>query len=157
MARRYPRPTKSWSSAPAAPRRKRSRGRAFSSEARIGSRQENASNKNLERLYCFGGMKVGPTVRTDLSLSLAVAVVSGGGAVVAGAAAVVPFLAGGDGGALFGCARCCIRLALSSVTMMSPCSTPALSSTDFSASDQVWPAALQAQEGLNSVRNLNAF
>ena len=47
--------------------------------------------------------------------------------------------------------------ALSSVTMMSPCSTPALSSTDFSASDQVWPAALQAQDGLNSVRNLNAF
>src|SRR6266511_2642663 len=104
-------------------------------------------------------MKVGPTVRT-LSLSLAAAVVSGGvtvaGAAVAGAAAV-PFLAVEGGVAPFGCARCCIRRALSSVTMMSPCSTPALSSTDFSASDQVWPAALQAQEGLNSVRNLNAF
>ena len=32
----------------------------------------------------------------------------------------------------------------------------ALSSTDFSASDQVWPAALQEQAGLNSARNLNA-
>src|SRR6185369_12033120 len=100
-------------------------------------------------------MKVGPTVRT-LSLSAAVAVVSAG---AAGAAAVptgaAPFLGGGV--APFGCARCCIRLALSSVTMMSPCSTPALSSTDFSASDQVWPAALQAQDALNSVRNLNAL
>ena len=94
-------------------------------------------------------MKVGPTVRT-LSLSSAVAVVSAGAAVAAGAAAVpagaAPFL--GGGGAPFGCARCCIRFALSSVTMMSPCSTPALSSTDFSASDQVWPAALQAQDGV---------
>src|SRR6478735_5577413 len=104
-------------------------------------------------------MKVGPTVRI-LSLSAAVAVVSaGGGAVPDGVAAVpagaAPFL---GGGAPFDCARCCIRFALSSVTMMSPCcSTAALSSTDFSASDQVWPAALQAQDGLNSVRNLNAF
>src|SRR3954452_7253073 len=105
-------------------------------------------------------MKVGPTVRT-LSLSAAVAVVSAGAAVAAGAAAVpagaAPFLAVGGGGAPFGCAGCCIRRALSSVTMMSPCSPPALSSTDFSASDQVWPAALQAQDALNSVRNLNAF
>src|SRR3954452_10478789 len=102
-------------------------------------------------------MKVGPTVRT-LSLSAATAVVSPG---AAGAAAVpagaAPFLAVGGGGAPFGCARCCIRRALSSVTMISPCSTPALSSTDFSASDQVWPAALQAQDALNSVRNLNAL
>src|SRR6187549_2391215 len=103
-------------------------------------------------------MKVGPTVRT-LSLSAAVAVVSAGAAVAGGAAAVpagaAPFLGGVV--APLGCARCCMRLALSSVTMMSPCSTPALSSTDFSASDQVWPAALQAQDGLNSERNLNAF
>src|SRR6266850_279748 len=107
-------------------------------------------------------MKVGPTVRICLSLSLAVAVVSAGGvAGAAGAAAVpagaAPFLAT-DGVGPFGCARCCIRFALSSVTMMSPCcSTAALSSTDFSASDQVWPAALHAQDGLNSVRNLNAL
>ena len=33
-----------------------------------------------------------------------------------------------------------------------PCRRPT-----FSASDQVWPAALQAQDGLNSVRYLNAF
>src|SRR6187397_1235339 len=100
-------------------------------------------------------MKVGPTVRT-LSLSVAAAVVSGAAGAAAVAAGAVPFLAVG-GGAPFGCARCCIRRALSSVTMMSPCSTPARSSTDFSASDQVWPAALQAQDALNSVRNLNAL
>ena len=52
---------------------------------------------------------------------------------------------------------CCgardIFLALSSVTMMSPCcSAAALSSMVFSASDQVCPAALQAQDGLNSWR-----
>ena len=104
-------------------------------------------------------MKVGPTVRI-LSLSPVTSAVSaGGGAVPAGAAAVpagaVPFF---GGGAPLDCARCCIRFALSSVTMMSPCcSTAALSSTDFSASDQVWPAALQEQDGLNSVLNLNAF
>src|SRR5918996_2906325 len=101
-------------------------------------------------------MKVGPTVRIGLSLSLVGALVSAGAVAGAGAAAVVPagaapFL---GGGAPFDCPRCCIRLALSSVTMMSPCcSTAALSSTDFSASDQVWPAGLQEQDALNSVRN----
>ena len=50
-------------------------------------------------------------------------------------------------------ARRDIFLALSSVTMMSPCcSAAALSSMVFSASDQVCPAALQAQDGLNSGR-----
>src|SRR4051794_8511804 len=108
-------------------------------------------------------MKVGPTVR--IGLSAAVAVESAGGAGTSGAgeagapaapAGAAPFLAGADFAC--GCARCCIFFALSSVTMMSPCCwTAALSSTDFSASDQVWPAALQAQDGLNSVRYLNAF
>src|SRR5258708_3299081 len=94
-------------------------------------------------------MKVGPTVRIGFwPAGGAAGGVAGGGAAFL---AAVPF-------AGCGCARCCIFFALSSVTMMSPCcSTAALSSTDFSASDQVWPAALQAQDGLNSVRNLNAF
>ena len=72
-----------------------------------------------ERGYCFGGMKVGPTVRI-LSLSSAVAVVSAGrrcAGAVGGAAGAAPFLAAGGVGAPFGCARCCIRLALSSVTI----------------------------------------
>src|ERR1700712_1377904 len=105
-------------------------------------------------------MKVGPTVRIGFFSSLAPvgsgAGVAGGGAVAVVAAGAAPFLAG----VVFapGCARCCIFRALSSVTMMSPCcSAAALSSTDFSASDQVWPTALQAQDGLNSLRNLNAF
>src|SRR5438045_6712198 len=103
-------------------------------------------------------MKVGPTVRIGFFSSVAAGAGSAAGAAGAGAVAVVaaPFLAAPFGGC--GCARCCIFLALSSVTMMSPCcSTRALSSTDFSASDQVWPAALQAQDGLNSVRNLKAL
>ena len=117
---------------------------------------EKRVKQESRRVYCFGGMKVGPTVRTALSLSLAV--VSGAAGAAAVPAGAAPFLAVvGGGGVPFGCARCCIRFALSSVTMMSPCSTPARSSTDFSASYQVWPAALQAQEALNSVRNLNAF
>jgi len=46
-----------------------------------------------------------------------------------------------------------MRLALSSVTMISPCcSAAAFSSIDLSASDQVWPGALQEHDGLNSVR-----
>src|SRR6185369_1701225 len=116
------------------------------------------------RRYCFGGMKVGPTVRicffssvVPVDVESAAAGAAGGGVAAVGPAGVAPFLAVGDVRPL-GCARCCIRFALSSVTMISPCcSTAALSSTDFSASDQVWPAALQAQDGLNSVRNLNAF
>src|SRR5260370_41530231 len=82
--------------------------------------------------------------------------VSGGGAASgAGAAGAAPFFAAT--GAAFGSGRD-IFLALSSVTMMSPCcSAAALSSMLFSASDQVWPAALQAQDGLNSWRKRNAF
>src|SRR4029077_17766179 len=109
-------------------------------------------------------MKVGPTERICL-LSVAVplvvgagadAVASGGACVPSAVAGAPPFLAeaGGD----LPCERCCIRFALSSVTMMSPrCSAAALSSIDFNASAQVWPGALQEQEGLNSVRNRNAF
>src|SRR4051794_35975855 len=104
-------------------------------------------------------MKVGPTARIDFFSSVAAGAGSAAAAAGAGAAAAVaaPFL---PAAALAGCgcARCCIFFALSSVTMISPCcSTSALSSTDFSASDQVWPAALQAQDGLNSVRNLKAL
>ena len=52
----------------------------------------------------------------------------------------------------FACGRC-ILFALSSVTMMSPCcSAVALSSTDFKASAQLCPGALQEQDGLYSVR-----
>src|SRR5213076_2527652 len=108
--------------------------------------------------YCLGGMKVGPTVRIDFFSSLATGAESAGAGAAAVPAGAVPFLA--PSAAFGGCgwARCCIFLALSSVTMISPCcSTSALSSTDFSASDQVCPAALQAQDGLNSVRNLNAL
>src|SRR5690242_18565707 len=109
-------------------------------------------------------MKVGPTERICLSLPSA----AGEGGVAAGAdgvlavvaAGVAPFLpaAAGCCAPLAGCIFCCcIFFALSSVTMMSPCcSSWALSSTDFSASDQVWPAALQEQAGSNEARNLNA-
>src|ERR1700675_730947 len=105
-------------------------------------------------------MKVGPTVRICLSLAVAVGaaeVASGAG--VAGAVAVVPvvpffefatapFVGGGRD----------IFFALSSVTMMSPCcSAAALSSMFFSASDQVCPAALQEQDGVNSWRKRKAF
>src|SRR4029077_4015857 len=110
--------------------------------------------------YCFGGMKVGPTVRIDFFSSVAAGVESAAGAGAVGAVAAAgaaPFLAAAAFAGC-GCARCCIFFALSSVTMMSPCcSTRALSSTDFSASDQVWPADLQAQDGLNSVRYLKAL
>src|SRR5215471_17874956 len=108
-------------------------------------------------------MKVGPTERICL-LSVAVPLVVGGGAdaVASGGAVVLSAVAGAppllaEAGAAFPCDRCCcIRLALSSVTMMSPCcSAAALSSIDFSASDEVWPAALHEQLGLNSVLNLN--
>ena len=102
-------------------------------------------------------MKVGPTERIGLSFagagSGAAAAGAGAGsgagvlAVVAGAAPF--FLAAGavfDGG-------CDIFFALSSVTMMSPCcSAAALSSIDFSASDQVCPTALQEHDGTYSLR-----
>src|ERR1700751_549783 len=107
-------------------------------------------------------MKVGPTVRICL-LSDVVVVASAGGVDAAdasgaggggGGAVAAPFRV--EAGLLSG--RCCIRLALSSVTMMSPCcSAAALSSIDFSASDQVWPGALHEQVGLNSVRKRKAF
>src|ERR1700684_3961146 len=106
-------------------------------------------------------MKVGPTDRIVLlseGASGGAAGVLGGGAVDAGSEPVVatePFLAGA--GVDFACGRD-IFFEPSSVTMMSPCcSAAALSSTAFSASDQGWPAALQAQDGLNSCRNLNAL
>src|ERR1700687_6168824 len=104
-------------------------------------------------------MKVGPTVRICLSPVVPVEGTGASGAGVAGAVAVVPAapffpVAGapfvGRGRAIF--------FALSSVTMMSPCcSAAALSSMFFSASDQVCPAALQEQVGLNSWRKRNAF
>src|SRR5579863_9711623 len=104
-------------------------------------------------------MNVGPTERIGLLSEDASDVAAGafgaGVAAGSGAVATVPFLAGGV--ALVCCGRD-IFLALSSVTMMSPCcSAAALSSMFLSASDQVWPAALQAQDGLNSERNLNAL
>src|SRR5215472_6273695 len=102
-------------------------------------------------------MKVGPTERICLLSEFAVrgsadagAAVSepGAGVLAAVAGGVAPFLAAAG----FACGRC-ILLALSSVTMMSPCcSAIALSSTDFKASAQLCPRALQEQDGLYSVR-----
>src|SRR5260370_42580563 len=108
-------------------------------------------------------MKVGPTDRIGLlsdgvaGAGTAVLVREEGGAALAGVsgagaasgtAAVVPFLAAAGAG--LACGRD-IFFALSSVTIMSPCcSAAALSSMLFRASDQVWPAALHAQDGLNS-------
>ena len=103
--------------------------------------------------FCCCGRKLGPTERIGLFSGDAAVPVSAGGA-AAGALAVVgagaePFLA--FAGAALPSRCCCIFFALSSVTMMSPCcSTGRLVVVDFSASDQVWPAALQAQDGLNS-------
>jgi hypothetical protein len=104
-------------------------------------------------------MRVGPTVR--ILSDVAPVVESAGGACVSGAGGFAAAAAGApffpEAGAGFTGTRC-IFLALSSVTMMSPCcSASALSSIDFSASDQVCPGALQAQDGLNSVRKWNAF
>ena len=90
-------------------------------------------------------------------LALAALVVGAGDGSGAGvlAGGVAPFLADFVAAC---CVRCCIFFALSSVTMMSPCcAASAFSSIDFSASDQVWPGALQEQVGLNSVRNLNGL
>src|SRR5437879_1370107 len=109
-------------------------------------------------------MKVGPTERIGLSPAAAVELAAGGADVsgagaVAGVLAVVlvaPFFAGAGGD--FPASGRAIFFALSSVTMMSPCcSAAALSSMLFSASDQVCPAALHAQDGLNSWRKRNAF
>src|ERR1700690_1001996 len=113
-------------------------------------------------------MNVGPTERIGFfSGPVVVGVVLEAAAAGAGAGAgvasgvvvadVAPFLAGAGAGACFTGARD-IFFALSSVTMMSPCcSAAALSSMVFSASDQVCPAALHAQDGLNSWRKGNAF
>src|ERR1700722_16815993 len=104
-------------------------------------------------------MKVGPTDRIVLLSEGASAGAAGAlGAVGAGSGpggATAPFLAGAAGD--LACGRD-IFFEPSSVTMMSPCcSAAALSSTDFSASDPVWAAALQEQVGLNSCRKRNAF
>src|SRR5262245_60617593 len=123
---------------------------------RIDRRCRSAGQRVVELLL---GMKVGPTERIGLSLPSAGGDGSAGGAEAAVAGSGWPFLP-----ALvvpLGCCACilcsCIFLALSSVTMMSPCcSSWALSSTDFSASDQVCPAALQEQAGSCEARNLNA-
>jgi hypothetical protein len=101
-------------------------------------------------------MKVGPTERIcllsdapPLGAVPVLAGVSGAGA-ASGAAAGAPFLPAAC--VVFGCGRD-IFLALSSVTMMSPCcSTAALSSTPFRASVHVSPAAVHDQDGLNSWR-----
>src|SRR4051812_15703361 len=106
-------------------------------------------------------MKVGPTERIGLSFAGAGAGAAAAGAgagagsgagvlaVVAGAAP--PFFLGAAGAVFDG--GCDIFLALSSVTMMSPCcSAAALSSIDFSASDQVCPTALQEHAGTYSLR-----
>src|ERR1700679_870916 len=102
-------------------------------------------------------MKVGPTERMVLlSGALPVDAVallaeaSGAAAAPGAVAGAEPFLAG-TVGCLVGARD--IFLALSSVTMISPCcSAAALSSMLFRASDQVCPAALHAQDGLNSWR-----
>src|SRR3979411_2139730 len=104
-------------------------------------------------------MKVGPTERIGFSFFRG----GGGGVAAAGAGAVsgagvlalvagtAPFFLGAAGVVFDG--GCDIFLALSSVTMMSPCcSAAALSSIDFSASDQVCPTALQEHDGTNSLR-----
>ena len=105
-------------------------------------------------------MKVGPTERIGLSFAGAVSdeAAAGAGAASGAGAGVLAVVAGaapfflGAAGAVFDGGRD-IFLALSSVTMMSPCcSAAALSSIDFSASDQVCPAALQEHDGTNSLR-----
>src|SRR5260370_40607508 len=110
------------------------------------------------------GINVGPTDRIGLSPAAPVETVAGGAVSAPGAggglAAAVfgaPFFPVVGGPFAAGSGRD-IFFALSSVTMMSPCcSAAALSSMLFRASDQVWPAALQAQDGLNSWRKRNAF
>src|SRR5579871_907689 len=105
-------------------------------------------------------MKVGPTERIGLLSGVLPAAASGACAGVSGVAGAFVAVAGGAApffsavGAGFAPGRCCIFFALSSVTMMSPCwAASAFSSIALSASDQVWPAALHAQAGLNELRN----
>src|SRR6516164_2196623 len=113
-------------------------------------------------------MKVGPTERivllSEVAPEVAAAVFAaddaGAGAgdgSGAGVAPAVPFLPDARLGLDFAIGLD-IFLALSSVTMISPCcSAAALSSMLLSASDQVWPAGLQEQDGLNSWRKRKAF
>src|SRR4051794_13403429 len=102
-------------------------------------------------------MKVGPTERIGLSFAgagsgaAAAGAGAGSGAGVLAVAGAAPFFLGAVGAVFDG--GCDIFLALSSVTMISPCcSAAALSSIDFSASDQVCPTALQEHDGTNSLR-----
>src|SRR6202167_5636047 len=104
-------------------------------------------------------MKVGPTDRIGLLVGAVpeagVVLVGSSGAegVVVAVVAVeaAPFLAVADVVGLVGARD--IFLALSSVTMISPCCwAAAVSSMVFSASAQVCPAALHEQDGLNSWR-----
>src|SRR6202453_2422738 len=104
-------------------------------------------------------MKVGPTDRIDLLAgaapddAAAVLVGSSGAdpAVAVVAVEAAPFLAVAAVVGLVGARD--IFLALSSVTMISPCCwAAAVSSMVFNASAQVCPAALHEQEGLNSWR-----
>src|SRR6478752_1582701 len=96
-------------------------------------------------------MNVGPTERIG---RLASAGAGAGVADTAGAGAGVP-LGLALTGRPFGGADIC--LARSSVTMISPCCEAAARSSMFlSASAQVWPVALQLQDGLNSWRYLKA-
>ena len=158
-------PTRSWCRAPAArrPRRSRDRGQRWTRFAV----QENASKQKVASpvpIRSDGGFS---STRRDESradrtdgLSDAVpgwnAAASGRRCVRSRRGRRGAFLPGGGPG--FTSGGRCIFFALSSVTMMSPCcSAAALSSIDFSASDQVWPGALQAQDGLNSWRKRNAF
>ena len=137
---RCPRPTTLWCRAPPAHRRKRLTDRS--------ARRDEGRPDRPDRLV----------VRRGAGGGRGLAEASGAGA-AAGAVAVVPldaavFLAG----AVVAFGGSDIFLALSSVTMISPCcSAAALSSMLFSASDQVCPAALQEQDGLNSWRKRNAF
>ena len=103
-------------------------------------------------------MKVGPTDRIGLFAGAApedaAVVLVGSSGVDAALVAVVafepaPFLDPAGVVDLLG--ACDIFLALSSVTMISPCCwAAAVSSMVFSASAQVCPGALQEHEGLNS-------
>ncbi len=99
-------------------------------------------------------MNVGPTDRIGLFEGVeAVGAVSAG--LVWGASAFAAEFFFCELLSLVGCE---IFRAPSSVTMMSPCwAAVALSSSPFSASAHVWPAALHEHDGLNSWRYRNAF
>ena len=138
-----PEPDQRWYRAPAADRPKRSTGRS------------------ADRVDQRAGIKVGPTERIGLlPVAQRRSDAAGGSPDRRRCAVLVAVVAAASRRPSWRRpmpsvwpARCDIFLALSSVTMMSPCcSAAALSSMVFSASDQVWPAALQEQDGLNSWR-----